>query len=117
MIKRMVFTAAAALAMASASFAQEFRGAISGAVLDPSGSLVAGAKVLLTETNTSTSFETVSGSSGHYAFAFLLSGDYDITVRMEGFKEFVRKGVHVGAGERPAIVRRRPTGRGCCNSA
>lgn len=94
---------AIALLLLGASFAQEFRGAISGVVTDASGSIVAGAKVTVTEVNTGTKVETTTDSAGHYSAPFLLPGDYDVTVKAEGFKEFIRKGLHLGAGETPAI--------------
>jgi hypothetical protein len=79
------------LAIVPALCSQEFRGAISGAVTDPAGGLIAGAKVTVTEAATQTRVETVTDSAGQYAVPFLLPGDYDIAVKMAGFKEFVRK--------------------------
>ena len=93
----------AVLAISAALYSQEFRASISGAVTDTTGAAVAGAKVTITETNTQTKVESVSDSSGNYGVGLLLPGDYEITVRMEGFKEYVRKGVHLGAGDHPII--------------
>ena len=93
----------AVLAISTALYSQEFRATISGAVTDTSGAAIAGAKVTITETNTQTKVETVSDSSGNYAVGLLLPGDYEITVRMDGFKEYVRRGVHLGAGDHPII--------------
>ena len=95
--------ALACLAGSSISSAQEFRGSISGAVTDATGSMVAGAKVTVSETRTGTRTETQSDNSGHYTVPFLLPGDYDVSVRFEGFKEYVRKAIHLGAGEQPVI--------------
>src|SRR5664279_560030 len=86
-----------------ALFSQEFRGTISGAVTDPSGAGIPGAKVTVTETQTGTRIPTVSDNSGQYTAAFLLPGDYDINVQAPGFKAAVRKGVHVGSGDHPVI--------------
>lgn len=83
--------------------AQEFRGAIGGAVTDVTGGTIAGAKITVIETHTNTKIEAVTESTGQYTAPFLLPGDYDISARMAGFKEYVRKGIHVGAGERPVI--------------
>ena len=84
-------------------FAQEFRGTISGTVTDPTGTAVAGAKVTVTETHTGTKNESLTNSGGQYTAPFLLPGDYDIAAQVQGFKEFMRKGVHVGAGDHPVI--------------
>src|ERR1700730_18484776 len=83
-----------ALAVPLASFAQEFRGTISGTVTDPTGSTIAGAKVTVTDTQTGVATSVLSGSNGQYTALFLLSGDYEITASMAGFKDAIRKGVH-----------------------
>ena len=100
LVTRLAFSV---LVLALALFSQEFRGTISGVITDPTGGMVAGAKVTVTESNTGTKVPTVSGASGEYTAAFLLPGDYDIGVQMEGFKAFARKGVHVGAGDHVVI--------------
>src|SRR5260370_33534661 len=86
-----------------ASFAQEFRGTISGTVAAPTGPAIAGAKITVIETHTGVTTSVVSGSTGQYTALFLLSGDYEIAARMPGFKDAVRKGVHIGAGDHPII--------------
>ncbi len=95
--------AMAVLVLPLALLAQEFRGTISGMITDPTGAMVAGAKVTVTETNTGTRIPTVSGATGEYTVPFLLPGDYDIEVQMQGFKAITRRGVHVGAGDHPVI--------------
>lgn len=85
------------------SLAQEFRASISGVVTDPAGSLVAGAGITVTEINTGTKQETKTDGAGHYNVPLLLPGDYDISVKVTGFKEFIRKSLHLGAGETPAV--------------
>jgi len=92
-----------ALFATAALFAQEFRGTISGLVTDSMGAGVPGAKVTVTETQTGTKIPTVSDNSGHYTAAFLLPGDYDISVQADGFKLFIRRGVHVGADDHVVI--------------
>src|ERR1035438_181897 len=86
-----------------ALFAQEFRGTISGSVTDPTGAAIASAKMTVTEEHTGTRIPTGSDGAGQYAATFLLPGDYDIAVASPGFKESLRKGVHVGAGDHPVI--------------
>ena len=98
-----LYLLAFALILSFACFAQEFRGKISGVVTDPTSLPIAGAKVTVTETNTQTRIQIESDASGHYNAPFLLPGDYDVSVQMQGFKEFVRKGIHLGAGETPVI--------------
>ena len=92
-----------ALFIPAALFSQEFRGTISGAVTDPTGAAIPGAKVTVVETHTGTHVPAVSDAAGQYTAPYLLPGDYDIAVQSQGFKGYSRKGVHVGAGEHPVI--------------
>ncbi len=92
-----------ALTLPLLMFSQEFRGTISGVVTDATGGTIAAAKVTVTEIHTNTKVEVATESTGQYTAAFLLPGDYDIAAKTPGFKEYIRKGVHVGAGEHPVI--------------
>jgi hypothetical protein len=92
-----------AFALSLTAFGQEFRGSISGAVTDATGSGIPGAKVGVVEKSTGTKYEAATDASGHYLAPSLLPGDYDISAKSDGFKEFVRKGIHVAAGDRPII--------------
>jgi hypothetical protein len=91
------------LAMLPALFSQEFRGTISGSITDPTGAVVAGAKVVVTEVNTGTKIPTVSDNAGQYTAPFLQPGDYQIAVETPGFKDYLHKAIHVGAGDHPVI--------------
>src|ERR1700749_4670140 len=67
-------------------FAQSVRGALSGRVTDPSGAVVAGAKIAATNAATGVSASTESTSSGSFQFAELPLGTYNVTVAAPGFK-------------------------------
>jgi hypothetical protein len=82
---------------------QEFRGTISGLILDPASAPIANAQITITEAHTGTKLATTSNATGEYTAPFLAPGDYDIDVQAHGFKRFVRKEVHVGAGDHPVI--------------
>jgi hypothetical protein len=92
-----------ALFFSAVLFCQEFRGTITGVVTDPSGATMPGAKVTVTEVNTGTKINAVADSAGQYTAPFLLPGDYEVAVQVPGFKGFIQKGIHVGAGDRPVI--------------
>jgi hypothetical protein len=99
-----LFSAAAVLALLVPGLhAQEFRGAFGGVVTDPTGAVIAGAKVVVLETSTNTRVESATDTVGHYSIPFLLPGDYNLTVKHAGFKEYERKAIHLSAGETPAI--------------
>jgi hypothetical protein len=61
-------------------------GALSGTVTDPSGAVVAGAKVSVTNLATSRSQTATTGDNGAYRFSLLPPGKYKVKVDMAGFK-------------------------------
>src|SRR3954447_20069739 len=75
-------------AVVQSSFAQTFTASIAGAVTDPSGSVVLGAKVHLENIDTKDIREAVSNAAGNYRFDNLLPGSYQITAEAAGFKTF-----------------------------
>jgi hypothetical protein len=94
---------AALLSISASLFGQEFRGSFSGAVNDPSGAAIAGAKVTATETRTGTKTNTVTDASGKYVVPFLAPGLYQITVQAAGFKVSQRNDLTLGSDEKPVI--------------
>jgi outer membrane receptor protein involved in Fe transport len=75
--------------------AQTFRGTIVGTVSDPSGAVIAGAKVTAKNTATGQSRETQSAGDGTYAIPELQIGLYDVTAAKNGFETAVAKGASV----------------------
>ncbi|HEY8459189.1 MAG TPA: carboxypeptidase-like regulatory domain-containing protein, partial [Blastocatellia bacterium] len=61
-------------------------GAISGTVIDPTGAVVANAKVTLKDTKTGIAKEGTSTSGGTFLFPDLAVGSYEVTVAAPGFK-------------------------------
>jgi hypothetical protein len=60
-------------------------GTVSGTVTDPTGAVLQGAKVELTDLSTSTTTSTTSNDAGHYVIVDLKPGQYTITVSKQGF--------------------------------
>src|SRR5690348_10144740 len=78
----------------SSTFAQTGGGAtLVGAVKDSTGSVVAGAKVKVVNTETAFLTETTTQPDGSYYVPYLTPGNYRVTVSAAGFKEFVRDGL------------------------
>ncbi len=79
--------------------AAQDRAAISGTILDPSGSAVEGAKVEMNSTDNGFHRETVTGLSGIYAFPSLPVGTYTVSISKNGFKPLVISGVDLLFGQ------------------
>jgi len=70
-------------------------GALAGVILDPSGAVVANARVLATNVSTGERHSTVSGSEGLYRIPMLVPGSYELTVEKSGFKIGIRHALSV----------------------
>src|SRR5215472_16842658 len=75
--------------------AQTFRGTILGTITDPSGAVVAGAKVTVKNTGTGLERTTETSGDGSYSVPELPIGSYNVTVSQTGFQTFVASGVTV----------------------
>ncbi|MGC2170795.1 MAG: carboxypeptidase regulatory-like domain-containing protein [Candidatus Sulfotelmatobacter sp.] len=79
----------------SVALAQAGRGSVSGLVTDPSGAIVAGAKVVLLNQATGVTQHTVTSSGGLYTFISLNPGVYQVTASQKGFKSVAQDKVTV----------------------
>ncbi|MGH9803614.1 MAG: carboxypeptidase regulatory-like domain-containing protein [Candidatus Acidiferrales bacterium] len=86
---------ALALAAPSGLLAQRIDGDLTGIVTDPSGAVVQGAKVKVTNEGTGQTRETTTTSVGKYFFANLLPGRYTLEVELSGFKLTRLTGIEV----------------------
>ena len=75
---------AALLLIATPAWTQSFRGSIRGTVTDPSGSVIAGAKVSAKNIGTGQQREATTGADGGYVLAELPAGEYTVTVESAG---------------------------------
>lgn len=91
------------LALALPVAAQETTAGMQGVVKDPTGAVIAKAKVeVLSPVMVGTkSLET--DASGAYRFANLPVGDYTLTVNAAGFRPFRQTGIALSAGSLPSI--------------
>jgi len=72
------------LLLTTVASAQSFRGSIRGKVIDPSGSIIAGAKVSAKNTGTGLTREATTGDDGGYVLAELPAGVYTVTAQAAG---------------------------------
>ncbi len=84
-----------ALALPSMAAAQT--AALHGQVQDPSGAVVPGAAILLT--NGAQTLQTKSSADGQYAFRVLAPGVYTVTAAAKGFAPFTVSGISLAAGQ------------------
>jgi hypothetical protein len=84
--------------LAATGYAQTFRGAINGSVMDPSGALVPNAQVKATEKATGVGHASVTTSEGQFAFQDIPLGMYAVTVSAPGFSPYTVDNVEVVAG-------------------
>jgi hypothetical protein len=84
----LALVALSALLISSVAFAQTTvgQGSIQGTVTDPSGAVVAGAKVTITNKATGQAIATVTSTGGTYNSGGLTVGDYIVRVEGKGFK-------------------------------
>ena len=68
--------------LTASAWAQSFRGSIRGTVTDPSGSVIAGAKITAKNINTGLQREATTGPDGAYVLAELPAGEYTVTRRI-----------------------------------
>jgi hypothetical protein len=74
-------------------------GALTGRILDPSGALVTGAKVRLTDPGSGVSRSDISDDGGNFHFLLLLPGRYDLRVSKTGFAQLHVSGVNIAVTE------------------
>src|SRR6267378_2769500 len=75
---------AAMLLITTSAWAQSFRGSSRGTVTDPSGSIIAGAKVTAKNIGTGLQREATTGQDGAYVLAELPAGEYTVTAESAG---------------------------------
>src|SRR5690606_4900131 len=80
---------AALFGAAAGLFAQSFTGQISGLVTDPSGAVIAGAQIVITDVERNTTFKAVSNETGLYLVTQLPPGTYSVTAEHAGFRKWV----------------------------
>ena len=102
---RVVAAGLLALVTTVGAFAQgSSTASISGVVVDSDGAVIPGATIVVKNTRTGESFNTVSSSAGTFSIPALITGSYTVSVSLEGFKTALLNNVVVNSGV-PASVR------------
>jgi hypothetical protein len=87
----------------SAAVAQKDTGGITGIVSDPTGAVVSGAKVTITDVDRGTTVTTTTNMQGEYVVSPLKVGRYKVTIEKSGFQKAVLGPVKVDVQEQPAV--------------
>jgi hypothetical protein len=87
-----------ALTLSLAAQSEAGGATVTGAVTDPTGAVVAGAKVTISSDQTGFTREATSTDSGLYAFVRIPIGRYSLTVDKSGFKQVRRTDIDLAVG-------------------
>src|SRR2546422_4866887 len=99
--RRLPFALAIVLIMSFAGstlLSQETRATIAGRVTDPTGGVIPGVSITVTNLDTNVSNAALSNDSGLFEVPFLMPGQYTVTAELAGFKKYVRQGIALNVG-------------------
>lgn len=102
-VSRVLFGLAILLLMSAPIWAQALFATLSGVVTDPSGAVVANAKITLRNSDSGDVRNSQTDSQGYYSFASVPVGTYDITVEAAGFQTFKEDKIALGGGETRSV--------------
>jgi hypothetical protein len=80
-------------------------GALTGTVTDPSGGVIAGATVTITNTGTGETRTAKTDANGSYKFGLLVPGTYSVTFSQNGFKSLTVPSVTINVTETAVLNR------------
>ncbi len=90
-----VLVVSLALVWAPGAEAQVLYGSILGNVTDPSGGVLAGATVRITNRGTGVTSQVLTSDTGSYTFTNVAAGTYDLTVTQSGFATYAQRGIEL----------------------
>lgn len=99
---RLALTMVAVIALAGLSVrfanAQGGFGSLVGTITDPTGAVIPGANVVLTNIGTNEARKAQSNAAGDYRFVDLLPANYRLEIEVSGFKRLTREPINVEVG-------------------
>lgn len=97
--KYFAFLALICILCSTYAWPQAGTGELTGLVTDPSGAVISGATLELTNSATGAVRSTVTSSAGVYRFVALpVTGTYTLSIRQSGFKAFKIEGITISVG-------------------
>jgi outer membrane receptor protein involved in Fe transport len=83
--------------------AQETTATVNGQITDSAGAVIAKADITLTNLATKEARTVQSNDEGYYTLTFIKPGIYDLSVKLQGFKEYINKGVELLVNDRKTL--------------
>ena len=102
-VRPVLIAAALSLGLAAPALAQRDMGTVLGMVTDPSGAVVADARVTITEDATKQTVSLTTDDNGNYIRPLLKPGVYTVEAEMVGFKKSAQKNVQINSGDRVQV--------------
>src|SRR6476646_9680036 len=96
--------------LTGAVWSQDTRGTITGKITDPSGAVLPGANVVVTNTAMGTKTVLTSNQDGIYQATYLIPGTYQVEAVSGGFKKVLRDHIELRVAERLEINVELPLG-------
>src|SRR5262245_13456153 len=98
---RSLSLAAATLLFVTAGtlFGQTSTGSVAGRVVDASGAPIAAADVRLINEATRNSRQAATSTGGDFLFVDVQPGDYSLQIKVNGFKQLDKTGMHLAASD------------------
>jgi hypothetical protein len=92
-----------AVVLGSLAWGQVTSGSVTGIVSDPSGAVIPGAKVTLTDMEKGYTYPATTDATGRYLLTNLPPSRYRLTAAMQGFRDFVQSGIVLDVGSRLSV--------------
>jgi len=86
------------LLCATAAYSQVTTSLLDGTVTDPTGLVVAGAEITVTNADNGQVLRAKSDERGHWAMPAMIAGEYRVMVGSQGFRSATMEGVKIDAG-------------------
>jgi len=99
-IRNLICGTCLAVLFAATIWTQAIFATLTGIVSDPSGAVVANAKVTLRNSLSGDVRQSTTDSQGYYTFASVPVGTYNVTIEAPGFQSFKVNEISMGGGER-----------------
>ena len=91
------------IACTASAFAQETTARLSGQVTDSAGAVVNNAEVSLTNPQTREARTSKTNDEGYFSFTLIPPGKYDLSVKLQGFKQYLSKDIELNVNDHKTI--------------